>query len=94
MLQGDDTSACYNNITSFYGSSCADDGKDALNTPETLPVGCYNVTHDVTKESHRVTPPVIYAVTPLAIQLAVIRSVFVRRNKLDVGIYPSCRVLE
>ena len=24
------------NITSFYGSSCANNGKDALNTPETL----------------------------------------------------------
>eukprot|EP00959_Pyramimonas_sp_CCMP1952_P287774 6018298-Pyramimonas_sp.AAC.1 len=24
--------------TSFYGSSCANDGKDALNTPETLPL--------------------------------------------------------
>eukprot|EP00976_Prorocentrum_cordatum_P069941 1179745-Prorocentrum_minimum.AAC.1 len=24
-----------NNITSFYGSSCANNGKDALNTPET-----------------------------------------------------------
>eukprot|EP00976_Prorocentrum_cordatum_P084738 1185781-Prorocentrum_minimum.AAC.13 len=23
-------------LTSFYGSSCADNGKDALNTPETL----------------------------------------------------------
>eukprot|EP00976_Prorocentrum_cordatum_P078094 1182959-Prorocentrum_minimum.AAC.4 len=25
-------------ITSFYGSSCAKNGKDALNTPETLPL--------------------------------------------------------
>eukprot|EP00976_Prorocentrum_cordatum_P060967 1176112-Prorocentrum_minimum.AAC.1 len=25
------------NITSFYGSSCANNGKDALNTPEALP---------------------------------------------------------
>ena len=24
----------YNNITSFYGSSCATNGKGALNTPE------------------------------------------------------------
>ena len=28
----------YNNITSFNGSSCANKGKDALNTPETLSV--------------------------------------------------------
>eukprot|EP00959_Pyramimonas_sp_CCMP1952_P392516 8224905-Pyramimonas_sp.AAC.1 len=27
----------YNNITSFYGSSCADNGKGALNTPELSP---------------------------------------------------------
>ena len=26
------------NITSFYGSSCANNGKGALNTPETLPI--------------------------------------------------------
>eukprot|EP00976_Prorocentrum_cordatum_P075847 1182063-Prorocentrum_minimum.AAC.1 len=26
----------YNNIASFYESSCANNGKDALNTPETL----------------------------------------------------------
>eukprot|EP00959_Pyramimonas_sp_CCMP1952_P121706 2544710-Pyramimonas_sp.AAC.1 len=26
-----------NNATSFYGSSCANNGKGALNTPETLP---------------------------------------------------------
>eukprot|EP00976_Prorocentrum_cordatum_P021114 430282-Prorocentrum_minimum.AAC.1 len=25
------------NVTSLYGSSCADNGKDALSTPETLP---------------------------------------------------------
>eukprot|EP00976_Prorocentrum_cordatum_P093531 1189411-Prorocentrum_minimum.AAC.1 len=28
----------YGNITSFYGSSCANNGKDALNTPKTLPL--------------------------------------------------------
>ena len=27
-----------NNITSFYGSSCANNGKDALDTPGTLPL--------------------------------------------------------
>eukprot|EP00959_Pyramimonas_sp_CCMP1952_P239277 5000340-Pyramimonas_sp.AAC.1 len=27
-----------NNITSFYGSPCANNGKDALSTPETLPL--------------------------------------------------------
>eukprot|EP00959_Pyramimonas_sp_CCMP1952_P164506 3439103-Pyramimonas_sp.AAC.2 len=32
------TSIIYINITSFYGSSCADNGKDAFNTPETLPL--------------------------------------------------------
>eukprot|EP00959_Pyramimonas_sp_CCMP1952_P042136 881221-Pyramimonas_sp.AAC.2 len=26
----------YNNITSFYGSSCANNGKDALNTPDII----------------------------------------------------------
>eukprot|EP00976_Prorocentrum_cordatum_P066277 1178244-Prorocentrum_minimum.AAC.1 len=26
----------YNNMFSFYGSSCAENGKGALNTPETL----------------------------------------------------------
>ena len=26
-----------NHITSFYGSSCANNGKGALNTPEALP---------------------------------------------------------
>eukprot|EP00959_Pyramimonas_sp_CCMP1952_P373308 7817795-Pyramimonas_sp.AAC.1 len=34
----------HNNITSFYGSSCANNGKGALNTPETLPTTLrYNI---------------------------------------------------
>eukprot|EP00959_Pyramimonas_sp_CCMP1952_P047092 983126-Pyramimonas_sp.AAC.1 len=37
--------ASYNAITSFYGSSCAKNGKDALNTPETLPINSNYISY-------------------------------------------------
>eukprot|EP00959_Pyramimonas_sp_CCMP1952_P286052 5981290-Pyramimonas_sp.AAC.1 len=37
MDQSDAGEAWENNITSFYGPSCANNGKGALNTPETPP---------------------------------------------------------
>eukprot|EP00976_Prorocentrum_cordatum_P066258 1178232-Prorocentrum_minimum.AAC.2 len=44
------------NITSFYGSSCANNGKDALNTPGTLPKRTLIIYYGVLICSSRVVP--------------------------------------
>eukprot|EP00976_Prorocentrum_cordatum_P115365 1195997-Prorocentrum_minimum.AAC.3 len=38
MVRRENTPPPCNNISPLYGSSCANNGKDALNTPETLPI--------------------------------------------------------